>query len=75
MTWPKQCPARRHWPVLIDRLQRGRTDGDLDAEVDIDALADYITVVLSGLSAQARYGAGQVQLVTAADAAMRAWPG
>ena len=61
--------------TLSDRLQRGRTDGDLDSSVDIDALADYITVVLSGLSAQARDGAGRAQLVTAADAAMRAWPG
>ncbi|WP_102192766.1 TetR/AcrR family transcriptional regulator [Microbacterium aurantiacum] len=60
--------------ALIERLQRGRTDGDLDVEVDIDALADYITVVLSGLSAQARYGADHVQLIAAADAAMRAWP-
>lgn len=60
--------------ALIERLQQGRADGDLDAEADIDALADYITVVLSGLSAQARYGADHVQLVAAADAAMRAWP-
>ncbi|MDP3951152.1 MAG: TetR/AcrR family transcriptional regulator, partial [Microbacterium sp.] len=58
----------------IERLEQGRADGDLAAEVDIDALADYITVILSGLSAQARYGAGRVQLAAAADAAMRAWP-
>ncbi|MGV2985706.1 TetR/AcrR family transcriptional regulator [Microbacterium sp. AGC85] len=60
--------------TLIERLQRGRADGDLDAQIDIGALADYITVVLSGLSAQARYGAGRSQLMAAADAAMRAWP-
>lgn len=61
--------------ALIERLRRGHTDGDLDAEVDIDALANYITVVLSGLSAQARYGADKGPLVIAADVAMRAWPG
>lgn len=60
--------------ALIDRLQRGRRDGDLDAGTDIDALAEYFTVVLSGLSTQARYGARRDQLVTAADASMRAWP-
>ncbi len=60
--------------ALLDRLRRGRADGDLGGDVDIDELADYVTVVLSGMSAQARYGAEQNQLVAAADAAMRAWP-
>jgi len=60
--------------ALIDRLRRGRADGDIGAEVDLDELADYVTVVLSGLSSQARYGAERRTLVAAADAAMRAWP-
>lgn len=61
--------------TLVERLQQGRTAGDLDPAVDIEGLAEYITVVLSGLSTQARYGAKRKQLVAAADAAMRAWPG
>lgn len=72
-------------PVLIDERQLGRDairerlqlahdDGDLPEEPGVDALTDYVDVVLRGLSSLARDGADPDALRAAADVALSAWP-
>ncbi len=59
---------------LRDRLARGVADGDLAADVDLDALATYCSVVLNGLAVQARDGASLDALTAVIDRALLAWP-
>ena len=56
------------------RLQQALDEGDLPATADVDALADYLDVVLRGLSSRARDGASAETLRAVADVALRAWP-
>lgn len=60
--------------ALVTRLRRAKRDGDLPADSDPRALADYIDLVLRGLSSQARDGATRARLRAAADVALAAWP-
>ena len=60
--------------ALVTRLRRAKRAGDLPADSDPRALADYIDLVLRGLSSQARDGATRTQLRAAADVALAAWP-
>lgn len=72
-------------PVLVDerrlgrnairqRLQQAFDDGDLPEDPSVDALTDYIDIVLRGLSSLARDGADPDAMRAAADVALRAWP-
>jgi len=72
-------------PVLIDerllgrvairaRMQQAYDDGDLPEDSSVDALTDYIDVVLRGLSSIARDGVDPDAMRAAADVALRAWP-
>ena len=61
--------------ALAQRLRDARDNGDLPPECDVQALTDYIDVVLRGLSSLARDGVDQQALRAAADVALRAWPG
>ncbi|MCV7421772.1 TetR/AcrR family transcriptional regulator [Mycobacterium yunnanensis] len=72
-------------PVLVDerqlgrdairgRLRRAYDDGDLPEGASVDALTDYIDVILRGLSSLARDGADPAALRAAADVALGAWP-
>ncbi|AFU03869.1 TetR/AcrR family transcriptional regulator [Nocardia brasiliensis] len=56
------------------RLDRGVTEGDLPADTDTAALANFYTTVLYGLSIQARDGVPLKSLTLAIDCAMAAWP-
>jgi hypothetical protein len=60
--------------VLVDRLRKGVSDGDLAAETNVKELTDYFGVVLRGMAAQARDGASRKELLAIARVAMRAWP-
>jgi AcrR family transcriptional regulator len=60
--------------AIADRLRQAQRAGDLDGEVDVEALTDYIDTVLRGLSAKARDGASRKQLRRIADLALNAWP-
>ncbi|TQR85176.1 TetR/AcrR family transcriptional regulator [Mycobacterium hodleri] len=83
-TQPRGCLVISD-PVLLDerrlgreairkRLQQAHDDGDLPADVGVDALTDYVDVVLRGLSSIARDGADANAMRAAADVALRAWP-
>ena len=47
---------------IYQRLQQGVLDGDLKAETNIQAMTDYYTTVIQGLTMQARDGVGLEQL-------------
>lgn len=60
--------------AIRSRLQLARDRGELAADSDLDALTNYIDLVLRGLSALARDGIGAEELRGAAELALRAWP-
>jgi AcrR family transcriptional regulator len=83
-TQPRGCLVISD-PILIDERQLGRdairkrlrqahNDGDLPADSSVEALTDYIDIVLRGLSSLARDGADPDALRAAADVALTAWP-
>lgn len=74
----RECVIERQKAVrqsLIARLEEFKTEGDLPADIDCEALARYMTAVLQGLSVQAGAGASCDELRSLADVAMRTWPG
>ena len=60
--------------VIAERIARGRAAGDVPEHADPRELASFITVVLTGMAAQAHDGATRDQLLSAAVIAMNAWP-
>ena len=56
------------------RIEHGIKDGELPADTDANALANFYATVFRGMSMQATDGASQESLLATADAAMRAWP-
>lgn len=65
---------KRSRVTLQKRIQRGVDAGELPSGASAGTLADYVSVVLAGLSARARDGASRRELLRVADAAMAAWP-
>ena len=72
-------------PVLIDerllgrvairaRMQQAHDDGDLPGDTSVEALTDFVDIVLRGLSSIARDGASPDAMRAAADVALAAWP-
>lgn len=59
---------------LRDRIQRGIDEGDVRAEVDAGALADFYATVIAGMATQAREGASRRSLLAAVAHAMAAFP-
>jgi AcrR family transcriptional regulator len=60
--------------AIRGRIQRAREEGMLPAGADVDALTDYLDLVIRGLSALARDGVTAEKLSAAADIALSAWP-
>ncbi|WP_197739632.1 TetR/AcrR family transcriptional regulator [Mycolicibacterium sp. P1-18] len=56
------------------RLERAKEEGDLPVDADVEALTDYVDVVLRGLSSRARDGADAETLRAVAEVAISAWP-
>lgn len=68
------CKWRREIHAgLAERLKHGIADGDVPANANIDAIADFYMTVLQGLSLRARDGAAREAMLRVADAAMAAW--
>lgn len=81
---PRGCLVNTD-PLLSDRRDEGRAvvarrmaqavdDGDLPEGTDIAALAEYLTVVINGLSTRARDGATRAELRSVAATVMAGWP-
>lgn len=60
--------------VIAKRLARAVREGDLPADADPKVLAEYLIVVINGLSTSARDGATRKELHRVAAAAMAGWP-
>lgn len=67
----------RRWTreELRGRFERGRREGDVPPDADPAGLADYVDVVLAGLSARSRDGVGRESLMGCVDRAVAALPG
>jgi AcrR family transcriptional regulator len=81
---PKGCLVNTD-PLLVDRRDAGRAvitkrltqaiqDGDLPASADPEALAEYLIIVINGLSARARDGVTRNDLRSVAATVMAGWP-
>jgi len=56
------------------RIQRGIDAGELPADADAAALANFYATIYQGMSMQAKDGVTQASLLMTVSAAMRAWP-
>lgn len=68
---PQRAQARA---AIFARIQRGHEEGDLPQRTDVDALTEFVDVVIAGMSARSRDGATREQLEASIDWAMGAWP-
>jgi len=59
---------------IRDRIEQGIREGELPADTDAAALANFYTTVFQGMSIQARDGATRASLIATTQSAMRAWP-
>jgi len=57
------------------RIERGIQDGELPADLDAQALANFFTTVFRGMSMLAADGASRETLLATAAMALKAWPG
>ncbi len=60
--------------ALRNRFKRAKVEGDLPADTDPAALAQFVMAVSHGMAVQAAGGAGRSELRKIADLAMQAWP-
>jgi AcrR family transcriptional regulator len=60
--------------IIAERLVRAIEDGDLPASANPETLAEYLIIVINGLSTRARDGATRDELRRVATAAMAGWP-
>jgi AcrR family transcriptional regulator len=60
--------------VIAERLARAVAEGDLPASADPATLAEYLIIVINGLSTRARDGAGRDDLRSVAATVMAGWP-
>jgi AcrR family transcriptional regulator len=59
---------------LRERIQRGVQEGDVAPDTDVNALTDFYSAVINGMSLQAREGASRKAVLAMVETAMRAWP-
>ena len=58
---------------IYQRLQQGVEDGDLSSDADIQAMTDYYSTVIQGLTMQARDGVAIEQLENVVTLALKTW--
>ena len=61
--------------ALIERMERGKAEGDLPADVDVEALTGFLYAILQGMAVQAGAGATRAELDRLVDTSMMMWPG
>ena len=61
--------------ALLDRFQRAKAEGDLPAHVEGEALANYLSALLQGMSIQAGAGASREDLERLIETSLMFWPG
>jgi len=60
--------------LITERLTRALHDGDLPASAEPDTLAEYLVIVINGMSTRARDGATRDELRRVAATALACWP-
>jgi len=55
------------------RLEQGVRDGDLNPQANIQAMTDYYSTVIQGLTLQARDGVAIEQLESVVNLAIKTW--
>ena len=58
---------------IYQRLQQGVDDGDLNHSTDLQAMTDYYTTVIQGLTMQARDGVEIEKLENVVTLALKTW--
>lgn len=64
--------ARR---ALIERLERAKKEGDLPAQIEVEALTNLLYAVVQGICIQAGSGATRDELNRLVDTGLTMWPG
>ena len=59
---------------LKERIARGVAAGELPADTEATALANFYGTIITGMSVMARDGASRKALLATVEAAMRGWP-
>jgi len=59
---------------LRERIEQGVKEGDVARDTDVNALTDFYSAVINGMSLQAREGASRKSVLAMVETAMRAWP-
>jgi AcrR family transcriptional regulator len=59
--------------AILKRLKAGVTSGELPAGTNVQALAQFYTAFVHGISIQARDGSTRASLLAAVDCALAAW--
>ena len=67
----KRSASREH---MRARIKRGIEEGDVPADTDAGALADFYSTIIAGLSTQARDGATRKSLMATVERAMQLFP-
>jgi len=70
-----QARAQSARAAMIERMQRAIDEGDFNQPVTAEAITQYMTAVLQGISVQAGAGATRAQLQQVAEATLAIWPG
>ena len=60
--------------ALIERMQRGKAEGDLPDHIDVEALTGFLYAILQGMAVQAGAGASRAELERLVDTSMMMWP-
>jgi AcrR family transcriptional regulator len=60
--------------ALATRLRRGRDDGQIPEDTEIDAVAAFFSALSRGIAVQARDGASREKLLTIVNVAMKSFP-
>lgn len=61
--------------ALIERMERGKAEGDLPDHIDIEALTGLLYALMQGMAVQAGAGATRAELDRLVDTSMLMWPG
>jgi len=59
---------------IKNRIERGIREGDVPADANAAVLATFFSIVIEGMSIQAKDGASAKKIQSAIEMAMRAWP-
>ena len=59
--------------LLLSRLERGRSEGDIDVNTDLHAVARYLIMIFQGLAVAAREGKTKKELEQSVAFALKGW--